>query len=81
LCALQEIDDRHRRAWERYIAEECVEKAVAWEKEEREKAIMELRAQQARNREVNQRRMEEEVARRNAEEQVTKEGCEVQRKN
>jgi hypothetical protein len=70
LCALQEIDDRHRRAWERYIAEECVEKAVAWEKEEREKAIMELRVQQDRNCEVNQRRMVEEAARKHAEEQV-----------
>jgi hypothetical protein len=50
--------------------EERAKKAVAREKEEREKAIMELRVQQDRNCEVNQRRMVEEAARKYAEEQV-----------
>ena len=71
--ALQEIEDRSRRAWDQFFAEERAEKAAAREKEEREKALIKLRAQQARNIEVNQRR-------RYAEEHAAKEAREVQRR-
>ena len=77
--ALQEIKDRSRRAWERLYAEERAEAAAAHMKEERERALAELRAEQDRNREVNRRRMAEEDERRCAAEEVRKEAREAER--
>ena len=77
--ALQEIKDRSRRAWDSLYAEERAEKAAARAKEERERALAELRAEQARNREVNRRRMAEEDERRCAAEEVRKEAREAER--
>ena len=73
--AVQEIEERGRRAWAQFHEEERAERAAARAKKERERA----QAQQARNREVNQKRREEEAARRYAEEQAAKERSEAQR--
>jgi hypothetical protein len=78
--ARREVDEKGRRAWARFFEDERWEKASANDKVERGKHIQKLRAEEARNREVNQRRMEEEAARRYAEEEVRRESCEAKRK-
>ena len=76
--ALQEIKDRSRRAWDSLYAEERAKNVAARAKEERERALAELRAEQARNREVNRRRMAEEDERRCAAKEVRKEAREAE---
>nr|XP_051193478.1 actin cytoskeleton-regulatory complex protein pan-1-like [Lolium perenne] len=78
--ARQEVEEKHRRAWATFFEEERREKVRANEKAERERQIQKLRAEQARNREVNQKRMDDEAARRFAEEDVRKEAREAERK-
>jgi hypothetical protein len=51
--ARRDIEERHRHAWTNFFEEEHTKKAHA----------QKLREKQARNREVNQKRMEEEVCR------------------
>ena len=63
-----------------FFEEERQEKARANAKAERERQIQKLRAEQARNREVNQKRMDDEAARRFAEEEVRREAREAERK-
>ena len=76
----QEVEEKHRRAWATFFEEERQEKARANAKAERERQIQKLRAEQARNREVNQKRMDDEAARRFAEEEVRREAREAERK-
>ncbi|KAK1631443.1 hypothetical protein QYE76_005758 [Lolium multiflorum] len=78
--ARQEVEEKHRRAWATFFEEERWEKVRANEKAERERQIQKLRAEQARNREVNQKRMDDEAARRFAEEEVRREAREAERK-
>ncbi|XP_051220759.1 uncharacterized protein [Lolium perenne] len=78
--ARREVEDKQRRAWARFHEEERFEKAIANDKAERERQIQKLRAEQARNREVNQKRMDDEAARRYAEEEVRREAREAERK-
>nr|XP_051212015.1 vicilin-like seed storage protein At2g18540 [Lolium perenne] len=78
--AREEVKEKGRCAWARFFEEERQEKAHANDKAERERHIQKLRAEEARNREVNQKRMDEEAARRYAEEEVRKEGRETERK-
>ncbi|KAK1645906.1 hypothetical protein QYE76_063711 [Lolium multiflorum] len=59
--ARKEVEEKHRRAWARFFEEERWEKARANEKAERERRIQKLRTEQARNREVNQKRMDDEA--------------------
>lgn len=47
---------------------------------EKERQIQKLRAQQARSREVNQKRMDDDVARRYTQEEVRREAREAERK-
>ena len=77
--AQQEIKDRSRRAWDSFYAEERAENAAARAKDERERALAELSAEQARNREVNRRRIAEEDEHRRAAEEVRKEAREAGR--
>ncbi|KAK1569373.1 hypothetical protein QYE76_011852 [Lolium multiflorum] len=62
--ARREVEEKQRRAWAMFHEEERFEKAMANDKAERERQIQKLRAEQARNREVNQKRMDDEAARR-----------------
>ncbi|KAK1613741.1 hypothetical protein QYE76_019258 [Lolium multiflorum] len=78
--ARQEVEEKHWRAWETFFEEERQEKARANAKAERERQIQKLKAEQARNREVNQKRMDDEAARRFAEEEVRREAREAERK-
>nr|XP_051189936.1 uncharacterized protein LOC127303219 [Lolium perenne] len=78
--ARQEVEEKHRRAWATFFEEERQEKARANAKAERERQIQKLRAEQARNREVNQKRMDDEAASRFAEEEVRREAREAERK-
>nr|XP_051203620.1 uncharacterized protein LOC127317138 [Lolium perenne] len=78
--ARREVEEKQRRAWAMFHEEERFEKAIANDKAERERQIQKLRAEQARNREVNQKRMDDEVARRYAEEEVRREAREAERK-
>ena len=57
-----------------------MEKVRANEKAERERQIQKLRAEQAQNREVNQKRMDYEAALRYGEEEVCREVHEAKRK-
>ena len=57
-----------------------MEKVCANEKAEGERQIQELRAEQARNREANQKMMDDEAARRYAKEEVRREAHEAERK-
>ena len=56
-----------------------VEKRLLLMIKRRERHIQKIRAEQARNREVNQKRMEEEAARRYAEEELCREAREAER--
>nr|XP_051212570.1 uncharacterized protein LOC127330377 [Lolium perenne] len=78
--ARREVEEKQRRAWARFHEEGRFEKAIANDKAERERQIQKLRAKQARNREVNQKRMDDEAARRYAEEEVRREAREAERK-
>ncbi|KAK1645747.1 hypothetical protein QYE76_063552 [Lolium multiflorum] len=78
--AWKEVEEKHCRAWATFFGEERQEKARANAKAERERQIQKLRAEQARNREVNQKRMDDEAARRFAEEEVRREAREAKRK-
>jgi hypothetical protein len=49
----KEVEERHRRAWAMFFEEKRWEKARANEKIDQEGQIQKLRAEQARNREVN----------------------------
>ncbi|KAK1685009.1 hypothetical protein QYE76_045857 [Lolium multiflorum] len=74
------VEEKQRRAWARFHEEERFEKAISNDKAERESQIQKLRAEQPRNHEVNQKRMDDEVARRYAEEEVRREAREAERK-
>jgi hypothetical protein len=78
--ARKEVEEKNRRAWARFFDDERWEKAAANDKAQRERQIQKLRAEQARNREVNQKSKDEEDARRYAEEEVHREAREAERK-
>jgi hypothetical protein len=78
--ARREIEDKHRRAWAGFSEEERHKKIVGNDKVERERHIQKLKAKQAQNHEVNQKRMDDETVCRYAEEEVRMETCEAKMK-
>jgi hypothetical protein len=71
---------KHRRAWARFSEEERHEKIVGNDKVERERHIQKLKAEQAQNHEMNQKRMDDEALRKYVEEEVRRETHEAEMK-